>query len=235
MGREKKQFQEEPGPSAPLWMVTFSDCMNLLLTFFVLLVTFSSFDTKVLTDLGSVFRKIFPETFPIQRQGELDQSAFLPRSLLTPTDPLAQGSEIPTLIKGGGDKFKKDTRPSGFDVKKVFLIPSKNVFWGKGVTISSDGKKLLWGLALYLKETSSRIVISENNPNEQSDEQLGLQRSWKVVEYLTIEQGVDKRRFNISTSTCLTSDKFISNKLDNSNTKSARILEITILERSLYN
>ncbi|MHC4104970.1 MAG: flagellar motor protein MotB, partial [Planctomycetota bacterium] len=46
MAREKKQVVEDEAPGAPEWMVTFSDCMTLLLTFFVLLLSFSSFDDK---------------------------------------------------------------------------------------------------------------------------------------------------------------------------------------------
>ncbi len=38
------ELQKEQG--APEWMVTFSDCMTLLLTFFVLMLSFSSFDEK---------------------------------------------------------------------------------------------------------------------------------------------------------------------------------------------
>ena len=40
---EKKQKKQDPPPAgAPLWIVTFSDLMSLLLTFFVLLLSFSS-------------------------------------------------------------------------------------------------------------------------------------------------------------------------------------------------
>jgi chemotaxis protein MotB len=38
----KKKKQEEAAAGAPLWIVTFSDLMSLLLTFFVLLLSFSS-------------------------------------------------------------------------------------------------------------------------------------------------------------------------------------------------
>ena len=44
MGRANKQVVPDEDPGAPEWMVTFSDCMTLLLTFFVLLLSFSSFD-----------------------------------------------------------------------------------------------------------------------------------------------------------------------------------------------
>jgi chemotaxis protein MotB len=226
MAREKKQAQEEDGPSAPLWMVTFSDCMNLLLTFFVLLVTFSSFDTQVLTNLGSVFKKIFPETSPIFKKEKFDNSAFLQQNLLMPVEVLTNGSEKPALAKGQDNKYKQETYLRSFDIQKVFLVPSKNIFWGKGSTVSADGKKLLLSLALFLKEMQNRIIISENGPDDQAapaESGIGLRRAYAVVEYLTAKQGLDKKRFNISASST------------QSNTRNdERTLEIVLLERSIY-
>ena len=37
-------LEDDPGRSAPLWMVTFADLMSLLLTFFILLLSFSQLD-----------------------------------------------------------------------------------------------------------------------------------------------------------------------------------------------
>jgi chemotaxis protein MotB len=42
--RKKKEFEENDEPSAPFWMLTYSDMVTLLLTFFVLLISFSNMD-----------------------------------------------------------------------------------------------------------------------------------------------------------------------------------------------
>ena len=45
MGRKKKKKEEASGPpGAPEWIVTFTDMISLLVTFFVLMMTFSSLD-----------------------------------------------------------------------------------------------------------------------------------------------------------------------------------------------
>ncbi len=63
MGEEQKkrkkkkdeEVEEDEGPTCPFWMLTFGDAMSLLLTFFVMLVSFTSFDEmKVGGFIGSV-------------------------------------------------------------------------------------------------------------------------------------------------------------------------------------
>ena len=45
MAKKKKKRPEDPGPKgAPEWVVTFTDMISLLVTFFVLLMTFSSIE-----------------------------------------------------------------------------------------------------------------------------------------------------------------------------------------------
>ena len=54
--KDRQPVVDEGGPSVPDWMITFSDCMTLLLTFFVLLLSFSSFDEASLSKLDGAFR-----------------------------------------------------------------------------------------------------------------------------------------------------------------------------------
>lgn len=44
MGKKKKKVRVDEGPEVPEWIVTFSDMISLLVTFFVLLMTFSSME-----------------------------------------------------------------------------------------------------------------------------------------------------------------------------------------------
>ena len=56
MARKKK---ETPAPGSPAWMATFSDLMNLLLCFFVLLFAMSSVDTAKFNELAQSFANTF--------------------------------------------------------------------------------------------------------------------------------------------------------------------------------
>lgn len=57
MAREKKQMEGPPPPAA--WMSTFSDLMNLLLCFFVLLFSMSSVDAEKFAELAASFNSSF--------------------------------------------------------------------------------------------------------------------------------------------------------------------------------
>jgi len=54
-GKKPRRIEESSAGGAPAWMTTFSDCMTLLLTFFVLLLSFSSFDERTLGQLSGAF------------------------------------------------------------------------------------------------------------------------------------------------------------------------------------
>ncbi len=55
----KKKSNDGGGEGAPAWMATFSDLMNLLLCFFVLLFAMSSIDEEKFEDIAASFRQSF--------------------------------------------------------------------------------------------------------------------------------------------------------------------------------
>jgi hypothetical protein len=233
MGSTKRQVETDEPAGAPQWMVTFSDCMTLLLCFFVLLLSFSSFDEDVFPKLAMAFSKaLYAENTPLEK----DKGAFLPTSQFVAIEYFDEGSEKPTLAKGGDEGLKEETEPADFHSRKVFLIPSRKVFWGKGTAISSEGRNTLATMASFLKEVPSRIFISENGTgDDEDDEQFGLLRAWAVMKYLTTKQGLDKNWFSLSAASTLIREGFESGKPGHPRAEAERGLEIVLLERSIYN
>ncbi len=234
MPAKKQTESDEQAAGAPEWMVTFSDCMTLLLTFFVLLLSFSSFDENTFQKLRVIFGMAFPAPDPGIQQYE---DGLLPTvEQIEPTEDLDEGSEKPTFARGSEDHLKEETESVDFRTRKVFLSPSKQIFWGKGTTISSQGRKTLFTIASFLREVPSRVVISENGRGHDADsEQFGLLRAWAVTEYLTTKQGLKKGWFSISAASTLPREDFRGSVRDRAGPESERMLEIVLLERSIYN
>lgn len=73
----KKKKQEAPAPGAPAWMATFSDLMNLLLTFFILLFSMSSVDVSKFEEIAASLNasfSIFDSGSPAITEGGLISS-----------------------------------------------------------------------------------------------------------------------------------------------------------------
>ena len=230
MAREKKQAESDETPGAPEWMVTFSDCMTLLLTFFVLLLSFSSFDDKVFRKLQMIFMEALPE---VGKSDKKNTDSVLPPEQIQQTADLLEGSEKPTLDRGLDDNLEEET-PVDFRNRKMFSISSGKIFWGDGVLISPEGRHIMTKMASFLNEVPSHVVISENGPAiEEGVEQLGLSRAWAIIEYLTNGKNLDKNWFSVSAGSTLDQGDIRSDEPNRTSLKSERTLEIVLL-RSIY-
>ncbi len=229
MSRMRKQPEPDEAPGAPEWMVTFSDCMTLLLTFFVLLLSFSCFEEHIFTKLRIIFCNALPGVSPPTEKNR--EALLAPPEQVVPTEDLDAGSEKPTLATGWEENLKQETEPLDFHSRRVFIILSENVFWGKGTAISPSGRRTLTNMASFLKELPSRVVISENGPqDDQQSDSFGLPRAWAVLDYLATKHGLDKKQFSIAAESTLAQED-----LPSGGTEPKRKLEIVLLERSIYN
>lgn len=216
MARKKKE-QPEQEAGAPEWMVTFSDCMTLLLTFFVLLLSFASFNKETLPSLANSFAQAMPSVgMSYVSNRESLQKKQATRDQVNQT----VGTETRTNVDKLTSNFMKEKKPLDFRNLRVFTIPSDQFFWGRGAAISQSGRQVLDALAKFLQSTQGRVVISENGPDGKTE--LGLGRCVAVLDYFTKERGLPAGRFSISSSTTLRS------------APNYRQLEITLLERSIY-
>jgi hypothetical protein len=199
----------------------------------VLLLSFSSFDEEAFQKFKSILGGGMPS---MRVEATANKDAFLPTNQIIRTADHDAGSEKPTLTTGVGEDLKEETEPEDFRSRKVFLVSSKRIFWGKGKVISLQGRRTLAAIASYLKEAPNRIVISESAPDvTDSSKDSGLPRAWAVLDYLTTKKGLDKRWFSVSASDTVYREKPAGNERSRSETEAERVLEIVLLERSIYN
>ena len=215
MARNKK-IEDAPG-GAPEWMVTFSDCMTLLLTFFVLMLSFATFEKETIPILGQSFAKALPS---VGSTSINKQESVWKKQASQDSVNQADGTETRTLAEQMSNNFMREKKPLNFRNLKVFSVSSEEFFWGRGTALSKSGIEVLDALAIFLNSTTGRVVISENGPA--ADPSQGLQRALAVVEYLTEKQKLPAKRFSISGQTTMRESI------------PGRRLEITLLERSIY-
>ena len=218
MARERREVEEDEPAGAPEWMVTFSDCMTLLLTFFVLLLSFSSFGEKTLMQLGKSFAKALPA---VGRSYVSERDSAWKKQQAEEAEKITKGTETRTIAEETSSNFMEEEKPLDFRNLKVFSVPSSSFFWGSGTAISDTGREMLDAFAVFLRSVPSRVVISENGSD--GNQNIGLQRAWAVLEYMTRQKELKKEMFSITASTTMRRSP-----------AAQRMLEITLLERSIY-
>lgn len=236
MAKPKKEAPPEEAASAPLWMVTFSDCMNLLLTFFVVLVTFSSFGEDAqdrLLNFGTAIRAALGN--PVAAPGEQDKSSMVANRHIVNKEQPEQGSERPLDNSPPTPRegvLNEELRIADYHNQKVFLVPSKKLFLGRGTVLSAEGRYLLGVMAAFLKQVPGPVVVSENGPEQQPDRMnLGLSRALAVLECLVSLQDLDRRRFSISAESAAPPEAAAGSMTAYHHEE--RMLEITVLEGSV--
>jgi hypothetical protein len=159
--------------ASPMWLITYRDCMTLMLVFFLLFMSFASFDdSDKLRKVKSVLHKQFH----------------------TPSQPAEEVIQTVNAVA-----IPKDKDLESFRDKKVFIADSAEFFWGDGAMISDNGKKFIDVMADFLKQIPNDIVICEK-PAASDDKNSpdGSERAWSIIEYLCRDKGISYDRFKIS-------------------------------------
>lgn len=228
----KQNTSDDDGGGAPEWMVTFSDCMTLLLTFFVLLLSFSSFDNKVFPKMESAFAEGLASV-GVTPTKELDALVTTPQVMPVPEPD--NGSERPTVDGQYATNPKESLDFLDFQNQKVFLLPSDKLFLGMGIRMSPHGKEMLSDVGALLKSVTNRVVISEHAvASSQSLDDIGLKRAWETARFIAGSADLDQTRFSISSAATMDEVRLRQSGLLNVNPRTQRVVEIVILERGTY-
>jgi hypothetical protein len=232
MAGARKQTAADEDPGAPEWMVTFSDCMTLLLTFFVLLLSFSSFDDKVFSKMESAFSEGLA-SLGVRASKEYDALTTMPRFVYN-EEPI-EGSTKPTVDGQYESNPSEKLDFLDFQNQKVFLVPSDKIFLGMGIRMSPHGRQMLADVGALLKSVPNRVVVSEHAVEDAGgSDTIGLKRAWEATQFIAGSVNLDKTRFSISSAGTMAEGRLRDSGLFAANPRTSRVLEIVILERSTY-
>jgi chemotaxis protein MotB len=106
------------GGGAPPWMVTFGDMMSLLLTFFVLLFTYSTMDVEKYKALAGSIRNAFGFSLVDQLRGMVEVGGLATRDKTTTMlIPPAERKDAPGVPNSNGSAVPKSDAPAKPDTQ----------------------------------------------------------------------------------------------------------------------
>lgn len=223
MDEEEEEKKDPPAElTCPEWMMTMGDCMSLLLTFFVLLLTFSTTSQSRLMDVIGVMKGAFSfiETTDLLNR---DESAYNDNSTTTDEDSTATKSKDASSIRLTSNSIQKKFKDMqetlsdvGFkyplQVKKLdqgisIEVSIEDIFVGDSKTLTFNGKKLAQEVANVAYNIDNEMrIIAFLNPSDMTGSKLGdvwvasMERNMKLVDVLNDKFGIQKSRFSVGTS-----------------------------------
>ena len=194
-------------PPVALWLITFSDLMTLLLTFFVLLLTMASMDNAILTtvqlttaDLGLLDKR---------GSGRVNAKERLVVELMEkPWEVLEKADRIKDLLFPDDnlpEEIDKSTLNNNLDVlarqEGVALVFTSDILFTEGGSQLSDtGKFLIGRLVPMMTQTEAPINVAGHTDRTEAGGdmyELSGDRALAVLSHM-VDLGVPNKRFTLS-------------------------------------
>jgi chemotaxis protein MotB len=205
---------EDQGFDPNGWMVTFSDLVMLLLTFFVLLLTMSSMDTK---QLKALFTHFQGSTGVLELSGSTDVSGlanFMTQYYDTDSMLVIDQKLLKHLFLA--DEDSKDDAEDALDgieeligitddERGIVISFQEDIFFQQGeAAIKGDVQPFLDGIAKAIQGCANEVLIMGhtdnvpvNSPLYGSNWELSLYRGLSVLQYLLKKEGISPSRFSV--------------------------------------
>ena len=175
------------------WMLTFSDMNTLMLTFFVLLISMSSFDTQKFKDTAGSIK----ESLISINGGEGVFKRGGGKIIITRKEALIMakrgisGEILSELTKDLDVK----TADNGWTIR----IPGSIIFAQNSYQIQPEAMKFLKKIALLIWKTRGEVrICGYTDPTEKDKWWLSIKRASSVLGVLLKEKNLDPARFTIT-------------------------------------
>ena len=191
--------QPEPGPSVPLWVITFSDMITLLLTFFVLMVSMGHIRDESLFDEGRwmlqlSFLQSVKAGFGFKRTPVLEEVKI--KYFIINPDNVPGGRTISAQEEGIRRIFQKVSQsmkamPSQIVAKKTNFAVTDIRFSPHKVALNEEAKKFLTAFCQDLQQDSTQkavklyvLGLAGEEPDEKKQWILSARRARAVADFL---------------------------------------------------
>jgi chemotaxis protein MotB len=214
MRRGKKHGGEGQGLDPSRWMVTFSDLLMLLLTFFVMLLTMSSMDHKKLKEIFMYLKEAVGVLELAGTRGITDLTSFVQQYTQTQTSYMIDQRLLTDLfiplIRPGEDTEQRLKDVSELieitdDERGIVFSFQENMLFDSGeARIKHDAFPVLDLLAEAIEGCPNDILImghTDNIPIHSgsfaSNWELSAYRGLSVLEYFLEQKGLSPARFSV--------------------------------------
>jgi len=182
-----QQQEEDEEPSAPFWMVTFSDMSTLLLTFFVLIVSMSTIEVEKFKEALSYFTGytgVLSQVSPIPKK-----NIKIPKSKLRSKEQAKRYEQVLKYIKEKGleDKVQLNLTEEGLHA----IITDSVMFRSGEAELIPSAKIILEMISGIIAEDVQSVVVEGHTDNRPihtskfpSNWELSAARASSVVRFL---------------------------------------------------
>lgn len=206
----KRDKGKKGGMSGSSWLVTFSDLVTLLLTFFVLILSMSTLDVGIVGDAFTIFQgKVSFLTY--QAAGKVEDRFSMVRQVFQEPywEVLDKQNRIKDLLfpqEVLPPEISRSTLDENLEVlatpEGVALVLSEELLFELGSAELSDrAGGVLDQIARLIPVVSAPVVVSGHTDNipggEVSNFELSAQRALSVLDYL-LGYELDRRLFSVA-------------------------------------
>lgn len=208
MAKKDKNIEYVMLPSKTQWMVTFSDMITLLMTFFVLLISMSSMDSKAMKEFFGFFNEAMGPLEFAQEQEVKGMPTLLetvPPRVFYDTANLSRS--ILNNLKSKGIGGLKGRGEDMFEVRQdsrglAVMINGDILFEEGSHELKEEALPILQSIAQSVHNADSTISIEghADNRNGAAAQQyrLSMRRAGSVLDYFVYTAGMSPTRFALA-------------------------------------
>jgi chemotaxis protein MotB len=181
--------EEDEGPTAPFWLVTYSDMVTLLLTFFVMIVAMSEIKKESLMEALSYFKgqtSVFENSKPIPivpRKKEDDSAK-------------ERAKKVESLIAYVESEGLQDKVQLNFEEESIHIVITDSVMFNSGSSaLLESAQRVLDLIASVTQDTTESMTVighTDNRPIRTSqfpsNWELSAGRAASVVRFLLSQE-----------------------------------------------
>ena len=213
--KEKKAPPESCVPGVPAWMVTYSDTITLLMTFFVMLMSFSTLDkeqfSKVRGSLQGHLGVIGSERFNMDglmtRRNMESSRVFLDGYENAPEhDPMKYVQDdfrrqLKVVSRMAGNILQYELTKEGFEIHieaGALFEPGSAVFRAHARDVLETIATAVLHLPHRLRVRASGDMFFLRSRGFRSRQQLAVERAARVCDFLATERGIAAPRLHVA-------------------------------------